>query len=109
MGGSILPGLDMQFKALHEFTDALPLVKYSEPVLIPGKSTEECIKAGVIHGTCGALSNIVNQYGSTLDNVLILASGGSWKTISSFMDFRHIYLPDMTLIGTALFGSNLQI
>jgi type III pantothenate kinase len=104
-GGSILPGLDMQFRALHEFTDALPLVNYSEPISIPGKSTEECINAGVVYGTCGALMNIVNQYRLTLENSIVLASGGSWQRIASFVKFQHIYIPDMTLIGTALFGS----
>jgi len=104
-GGSILPGLDMQFRALHEHTDALPLVNYSELVAIPGKSTEECIRAGVVHGTCGAIKNIVNQYNLILDEALILTSGGSWGRIAPFFNSQYIYIPDMTLIGTALFSS----
>jgi type III pantothenate kinase len=104
-GGSILPGLDMQFGALHEHTDALPLVNYSELIAIPGKSTEECIKAGVVYGTSGAIMNIVNQYSKHFDDALILASGGGWQRISSFISFQHVYIPDMTLIGTALFCS----
>lgn len=109
IGGSIIPGLDMQFRALHEFTDALPLVKFSTPVSNPGRSTEECIKSGVVYGICGAINSIVNQYCMTLDeNAIVLASGGSWPEIASFINLQHIYIPEMTLLGTALFGSDCQ-
>ena len=50
LGGSISPGLNMRFKALHNFTDRLPLIK-PEPVrTITGDSTKNSILTGVVFG-----------------------------------------------------------
>ena len=46
-GGAILPGMAMAARALHEFTDLLPLVEVQEPPDALGKSTTEAIRAGV--------------------------------------------------------------
>ena len=36
LGGSISPGMQMRFNALHTFTDKLPLLSYREPVELMG-------------------------------------------------------------------------
>ena len=42
-GGAISPGIQMRFKALHEFSAKLPLVNINEePPIINGRSTSEC-------------------------------------------------------------------
>ncbi|HBE40453.1 MAG TPA: pantothenate kinase, partial [Bacteroidales bacterium] len=49
-GGNISPGLSMRFRALHKFTDKLPLESVSGEYTFPGKNTADALKAGVITG-----------------------------------------------------------
>lgn len=104
MGGAILPGINTQFKSLHISTDALPLFENKNKVVLPGRSTQECMSAGVLYGTAGALQKIIAEYKKLFKCELILSTGGSWEEIAPFTSFDSIYIPDMTIIGTALYS-----
>src|SRR3972149_2904514 len=57
LGGSILPGLEISARALHEFTDLLPLIdisEFSDPPPALGMSTEAAMRSGLFWGTIGA-------------------------------------------------------
>src|SRR5210317_2237861 len=47
-GGAISPGLTMRYKALHNQTEKLPLLKPKSITSVIGQSTKECIHSGVI-------------------------------------------------------------
>ena len=49
-GGNISLGVAMRFKALHDYTAALPLCSATEPTEEFGKSTVEAIEQGVMQG-----------------------------------------------------------
>ena len=49
-GGNISLGVAMRFRALHEFTAALPLCESVEPSGVFGNSTKEAIEQGVMQG-----------------------------------------------------------
>ena len=62
LGGGISPGMQMRFRALHEFTARLPLIHaVPEPPLV-GDSTESCIQSGVINGLRSEVLGIIEQY-----------------------------------------------
>lgn len=104
MGGTILAGPSMQFKALHNCTDALPEINGKGKCKLPGNTTEECIRAGVLYGTGGALNNIINCYKTLVKGELkVLVTGGAWPLLTDFVDFEHFFLPDLTLIGISLY------
>ena len=44
-GGSISPGIAMRFKALHTFTQKLPLVEKKDEFVLTGKNTEDAIRS----------------------------------------------------------------
>jgi type III pantothenate kinase len=77
LGGSISPGLQMRFKALHTLTEKLPLV---QPVLnvdyLIGSSTEEAILSGVLNGCIAEIDGIIQQYKSNYKNLKVVLSGG---------------------------------
>lgn len=50
MGGNISPGMQMRFKALHEFTDQLPLIDDSGEIPLFGTDTVTAIRCGVVGG-----------------------------------------------------------
>lgn len=115
-GGAIMPGIAMQLKALHQFTDALPLLPVptilnenskdqssNHPIEPIGKATQECMYSGVIHGTIGALVNLVNQYKSSKEKYRIVCTGGDWNLLKQFFPKKSEHIPDLTLIGVGLF------
>ncbi|NLG18441.1 MAG: type III pantothenate kinase [Fibrobacter sp.] len=104
-GGVILPGLNMQLNSLHISTDALPDVSLKGDFSLPGKSTEQCIRAGVINGTAWALEKIVNKYKELFpsEKFRIISSGGAWAQLEDVVSFRAEFIPDMTLLGVSLF------
>jgi type III pantothenate kinase len=64
LGGSILPGIQMAGRALHHFTDLLPLVNISNlssPPPALGTSTESAMRAGLFWGAVGAIRQLIEQ------------------------------------------------
>ena len=108
LGGAILAGPAMQFQTLHKGTDALPEIKAEGNYRLPGNSTEECIRAGVLYGTGGAINSIIHRYEKMVPgNIRVLATGGALPLIADFLDFQYSAIPDMTLIGLSLFADFL--
>lgn len=106
-GGTILPGILMQLQSLHKFTDALPEIMPEGEFSLPGRSTEWCIRAGVLNGTAGALNHIVESYKDSFASLdfRIVSTGGAWPLIEKLVNFETVYIPDMTLIGMSILQS----
>ncbi len=81
-GGSISPGIQMRFKALHEFTGKLPLIQ-SESTLntisIIGDSSSGAIKSGVMHGTRLEIEGFMAHYAKNYEDLTIFLTGGDAK------------------------------
>jgi pantothenate kinase type III len=105
LGGAILAGVEAQLKILHSSTGTLPLITMpTDKIIFPGNSTETCMQAGTAHGIAGAMNLFVHTYQMTIeDTCTVLATGGAWHLTSSLVNFDFISIPDLTLIGTALF------
>jgi type III pantothenate kinase len=62
LGGSISPGIQMRFRALHQLTARLPLVEMIDPPPVTGDSTITSIQAGVLQGVLAEVKGRVDQY-----------------------------------------------
>jgi len=107
LGGAIVPGLTTQLKSLHDQTSSLPEVEPGEiDFNFPGLSTKSCMHGGVRFGIAGALSFLVEKYRRHFnENCLVLTTGGSWKYVQDVVDFEFQFVPELTLVGCALFYS----
>lgn len=78
LGGGISPGIEMRFKALHQFTDRLPLIKpdYNYNVLI-GKTSENSILSGVLNGAVAEVDGIINRYKKQYSGLKVVITGGN--------------------------------
>lgn len=105
LGGTIIPGIETQFRSLHNSTSALPLIEsFSQKVTLPGISTSDCMIGGIIHGTAGALNNFVDIYKKMYSHdMIVLTTGGAWHHFKNLVDFEHEHIPELTLIGTSLY------
>jgi type III pantothenate kinase len=114
LGGAILPGIGMAARALHEFTDLLPLVPVSE--LIPataalGKNTDQALRAGLFWGAVGAIRELVKQYSAVGGDPQVFLTGGAAPAVAELLvdgqGARATYVPELTLGGIALTAASV--
>ena len=98
-GGSISPGIDMRFKALHEFTAKLPLLTREEIVYLVGKNTKESIQSGVINGALAEVKGILEQYQMTHKDLVVIVTGGDYALLQRTLKTSVIPEPWLTLKG----------
>jgi len=109
-GGAILPGIAMAARALHEQTDALPLVDLEHVDVAPtplGKSTTDAMKSGLFWGTIGAIDNLISGYaalGSKPPDVFVTggASAAIARVLASSQRLKVRHEPHLVLTGIAL-------
>jgi type III pantothenate kinase len=76
IGGSISPGMEMRFKAMHQFTAKLPLVKADSNFPLIGYDTSTNMLSGVIVGIAAEIDGIVQRYAEKYSNFNVLLTGG---------------------------------
>ena len=76
LGGSISPGMNMRFHALHTFTEQLPLLKYSEIDFLVGNTTDGSVLSGVINGMTAEIEGMITGYTEEYPELKIILSGG---------------------------------
>ncbi|RUA23861.1 MAG: pantothenate kinase [Bacteroidetes bacterium] len=76
LGGSISPGLYLRFKALHTFTDKLPLVSYNNIHELIGNNTQSSILSGVMNGAIAEINGLITLYKQQFTHLKIVFTGG---------------------------------
>ncbi len=79
MGGNISPGLEMRYKALHQFTGRLPKVEFNRFPKLFGQTTTEAIQAGVQHGVVYEADSAINAFKEFYNNLYVIITGGDSK------------------------------
>jgi type III pantothenate kinase len=101
-GGSISPGLDIRYRALHNFTANLPLVEADKNADLTGKSTEMSINSGVINGISAEINGIISMYQSNYENLTIILSGGNLQYFDKNLKNNIFAVPNIVLRGLNL-------
>lgn len=103
-GGAIGPGARLQLRALHEHTDALPLVDFRRPSDDPfGRNTAEAMLRGVFEGVRGMVWRLVERYAQGYGAFpLVVATGGDAETLFRDDELINRIVPDLTLHGMAV-------
>ena len=104
LGGAILPGLAMMARALAGGTALLPEITVPETAAAIGKSTEEAIAAGLLHGATGAVANLIIVASATVgENAAVLLTGGDAERLTPLLppDCQEV-VPDLVLEGLAI-------
>ncbi len=107
-GGAILAGTSMSARALHAFTDLLPLVDVDEPPPALGKSTLAAISSGLYWGTIGAVRELVARLAEDSAAEIFLTGGAAPPFATILHDHGPCppqFVPHLTLAGIALAAS----
>ena len=104
VGGIIAPGLAAMTDYLHEKTALLPKIKIREPKNVVGKSTEQAMLIGAVHGYRGLVRALIGELKRELraENLPVVATGGYAKLIASKLPEISAVRPDLTLEGLRL-------
>jgi type III pantothenate kinase len=104
VGGIIAPGLAVMTDYLHEKTALLPKIKIREIKSIIGRSTEEAMLVGAVHGYRGLVRELIAELKRELDakNLPVVATGGYAKLIAAKLPEISAVAPDLTLEGLRL-------
>ncbi len=101
LGGSIHPGINMRFSAMHTFTGKLPLISFSpykQPALV-GTDTETSILSGAQNGVLQEVDGIIHEYKRTFKNLKVVVSGGDYKYFDKYLKNNIFASPNIVLEG----------
>jgi len=76
LGGAISPGMEMRFRAMHEFTAKLPFTQPDANAPLIGYDTKTNLQSGVIHGITHEIRGFVHQYSQKFGNFNAVLTGG---------------------------------
>lgn len=79
LGGSISPGLQMRYDALHHFTGKLPALKIKTNIPIIGTNSHDSIHSGVVNGISGELNQFIDWYKQHYQGLTFFVTGGDRK------------------------------
>lgn len=101
LGGAIMPGINLQFLVLNQYTSKLPLVEAGESEAAIGKDTKSAILSGVIRGIAGSVDGLVQQCEKELgEQVTLIATGGQSCLVADYLSRKFdVINPDLTLEG----------
>src|SRR5882724_1805313 len=108
VGGIIAPGLAAMTDYLHEKTALLPRIKIREVKAAVGKSTEEAMLIGALHGYRGLVRELVSRLKRQLKSpaLPVVATGGYARLMARGLPEITAVEPLLTLEGLRLVQSD---
>ncbi len=104
VGGIIAPGLSAMTTYLHEKTALLPAIEVRETDAVIGKSTEEAMLVGAVHGYRGLVRELLRELRKALKvrRLPVVATGGYAELIAARLPEIQAVEPALTLEGLRL-------
>jgi type III pantothenate kinase len=104
VGGIIAPGLAAMTDYLHEKTALLPRIQIREVKSAVGKSTEQAMLVGAVHGYRGLVRELIAELKRELraKRLPVVATGGYAKLIAAKLPEILCVEPNLTLEGLRL-------
>lgn len=99
LGGSIHPGLKMRLKAMHTFTNQLPLVALENKADLMGNDTKSNLLSGVIFAAAKEIDGMIDEYLVKFPQMNIIITGGDADLLVYRLKNEIFAIPNFTLIG----------
>lgn len=75
-GGAISPGIALRYLSLHNHTAKLPLLQATYFQNEVGKTTNESIHVGVVHGVLNEIDGFISKYSVKYQDLTVILTGG---------------------------------
>jgi type III pantothenate kinase len=99
LGGSISPGMEMRFKAMHHFTAKLPLAEADWNVPLIGYDTKTNLQTGVVLGIAKEIDGMIEAYNEKFGNFNALLTGGDIGIFEPHLKNKIFADPDLIFKG----------
>jgi type III pantothenate kinase len=101
LGGTISPGINMRFRALHNFTSELPLFHFNKDsdYTLTGNNTESSIKNGVVNGIKYEIEGIIEAYAKNYIDSETIICGGDAAFFGNKISIKTRIEPHLVLYG----------
>lgn len=99
IGGNISVGMSSRFRALHDYTQNLPLLSPTGKTKLTGKNTIEAIQNGVILGICNEIDGYIKSYSSIYQDITTFLTGGDCLFFEKRVKNSIFAQPNLVAIG----------
>ena len=99
LGGSISPGIQMRYNALHQFTSQLPLLESVDTAILTGANTEGAIHSGIINGVLVEIDGIIQRYIKQYPDIKVVVTGGNAKFFDKGLKNTIFAKPNLLMEG----------
>jgi type III pantothenate kinase len=88
LGGAILPGLGLQFRALQDYTDQLPWVDYLNRAWPErwATNTADAMTSGIFHTLMAGVQDFLTDWWRRYPNGRVVFTGGDGATLAAALD-----------------------
>lgn len=99
LGGNIAPGLYMRFKAMHEFTGNLPMLKPNLLEAAIGYDTKSAMQIGGIQGLLHEIEGFIRQGENRFKGLKIMLTGGDAEFLAKKLKKQIFVDQNLVLVG----------
>jgi len=99
LGGNIAPGIEMRFKAMHEFTAQLPLVKRRNYKALMGNTTISALQTGGALGAVMEMGGFIEAYRKKYAPLRVILTGGDAEFFANRLKTKIFVNQNLVLIG----------
>jgi type III pantothenate kinase len=99
LGGSISPGMNMRFRAMHEQTALLPMIEATHDFPLIGYDTKTNLLSGVLLGMAKEIDGIIDAYSEKYGNFNVQITGGDMAFFVSHLKNRIFADPYLIFKG----------
>ncbi len=99
IGGNISPGIRMRLKAMHDYTDRLPLVDLPDSITWIGQSTEEALQNGAVTMAIMESRGMIFYLKENYGHLTTVLTGGDSGYFENHLTGEQYVHPDLILSG----------
>jgi type III pantothenate kinase len=100
LGGAISPGISMRLRAMHHYTQSLPLEKINNSYdILTGGTTQESLLSGAMIGAACEADEMISRYFHLYPALVVVLSGGDGEYLSRQLKNRFFAHQNILLEG----------
>ena len=100
-GGVIIPGFELCFKSLNDYTALLPRLKPIPPKGVYGADTMNAMNCGICFTITAGVKDIIKRTEDVLglSDIKVIITGGAGKFLGDLLEQKHEYVENLMFRG----------
>ncbi len=100
IGGAIIPGVALSYRALANGTSLLPTISITPPKKCIATNTVDCMRSGAVFATASMVDGLIDRFEEELgEKCVVVATGGIARHIIPYCKKEIIFDDDLMMKG----------